>query len=96
MAVKTVAEIMEGLKGILGDNTSDDVLVFTENLSDTLNANNDGTDWKTRYEENDANWRKKYRDRFFNSPADSSDPDEDNESSGEDKKLTFESLFKED
>ena len=96
MAVKTQAEIMEALKGILGENTSDDVLAFTENLTDTLNANNDGTDWKTKYEENDANWRKKYRDRFFNSPANESDPDEDNPTSGYDKKLTFESLFKED
>lgn len=69
MAVKTIDEILESFKTRLGENPDDDSIAFLEDVTDTLDdfekrANGDGTDWKSKYEENDANWRKKYRDRF--------------------------------
>ena len=62
-------------------------------MSDTLASLSNAEDWKKKYEENDAEWRKRYQDRFFN-------PDKPNdtepEPDPEPKKLTFDELFKED
>lgn len=53
-----------------------------EDVTDTLSdletkAKGDGTDWKAKYEENDAEWRRKYTERFYSSdpePPKSDDP----------------------
>lgn len=101
MAVKTREEILESFKTRLGENPDDETISFLEDVTDTLNdfekrANGDGTDWKSKYEENDANWRKKYTERFF---SDEPDPDPDPKPKPEDKPddtpRTFSDLFKE-
>ena len=96
MAVKTREEILAELKGRVGEQTDDETIAFLEDVTDTLSdletrAKGDGTDWKAKYEENDAEWRKKYTERFY-----SSDPDPDPESSKLDdtpKPKTFAELF---
>lgn len=96
MAVKTREEILESFKTILGENPDNDSIAFLEDVTDTLDdfekrANGDGTDWKTKYEENDANWRKKYTDRFF-----SDEPEEqEQEQEPDNTPRTFSDLFKE-
>ena len=79
MAVKTREEILESERARVGEQTDDATISFIEDISDTLNeletkAKGDGTDWKAKYEENDAEWRKKYTERFY-----SSDPNPDPE-----------------
>ena len=64
MAIKSYDELMGSLKEILKDNTSDEALAFIEDMNDTLKENS-GEDWKARYEENDRQWREKYKARFF-------------------------------
>ncbi len=68
--IKTKDEILKAIKDRIGDDTSDETIAFLEDISDTLNdydnKTKDNTDWKTKYEENDKEWRNKYRDRFFN------------------------------
>ena len=70
MAVITKEEILEKLKTKLGDDTSDETLGLIEDISDTFSdietRLSDNSDWKKKYEENDKEWREKYRDRFFN------------------------------
>lgn len=96
MAVKTREEILAELKSRIGEQTDDETIAFLEDVTDTLSdletkAKGDGTDWKAKYEENDAEWRKKYTERFY-----SSDPDSDTESPKEDdtpKPKTFAELF---
>lgn len=96
MAVKTREEILEAVRARVGEQTDDETISFLEDVSDTLNdletkANGDGEDWKTRYEENDAEWRKKYTERFY-----SSDPNNDPEPPKSDdtpKPKTFAELF---
>lgn len=70
MAIKTQEELLTSIKGLLADNTSDEAISLLEDVTDTLgsfsNANKDNEDWKKKYEENDKEWRQKYRDRFFN------------------------------
>lgn len=99
MAVKTREEILESFKSRLGENTDDKTISFLEDITDTLDdfekrANGDGTDWKSKYEENDANWRKKYTERFFSGepnpePKPEPKPEPDN------TPRTFSDLFKE-
>ena len=89
MAVKTKDELLQTINSIEG--LDEDVSIpLIEDISDTLDSFSDGTDWKTKYEENDAQWKKKYKDRFFSSPASEPDLDEDEP---EKKTYTFESLF---
>ena len=73
MAVVKKEEFMEALKNKIGDSTEDADLKLLEDFSDTyddmfgrLNSG-DSTDWKEKYEQNDKEWREKYRARFFDS-----------------------------
>lgn len=68
--VKSKDEIIASLKAIIGENDSDEVLTLLEDVSDTLNVDNTAVtkeleDLKQKYEALDADWRKRYRDRFF-------------------------------
>lgn len=67
MAVRSREELMTSVRGIIGDREDADVLSFLEDMTDTFGdlETRVGEDWKTKYEENDAEWRRKYRDRFF-------------------------------
>lgn len=102
MAVRTITEILESVQTRLGDDTSDEAIAFVEDITDTLNdfesKTKDEEDWKKRYEENDASWRKKYKDRFFGkgkpSEEEIEDEFEDNEEVEEKTVKTFEDLFK--
>lgn len=96
MAVKTREEIIAELKSRVGEQTDDETIAFLEDVTDTLSdletkAKGDGTDWKAKYEENDAEWRKKYTERFY-----SSDPVSDPKPPKKDdtpKPKTFAELF---
>lgn len=93
MAVKTKAELLEAIRGVVGESTDDSALSIIEDVSDSFDSleAESGTDWKQKYEQNDATWRQKYRDRFFSAASDEDEDDDDNE-----RPLTFESLFKEE
>lgn len=96
MAVRTREEILAEVRARLGEQTDDETIAFLEDISDTFSdletkAKGDGTDWKAKYEENDAEWRKKYTERFY-----SSDPNPDPESpkpNDTTKPNTFAELF---
>lgn len=94
--VKTKEEILNSIKDILKDDTSDSALSLIEDLSDTLDnvQTSDETDWKTKYEENDAQWRQRYRDRFFSKPAQEEDDTDDPEPEETNEPKTFSDLFK--
>lgn len=67
MAVRTRDEILSAIRARLGDDTSDDALTIIEDIDDTFSdyETRTGDDWKSKYDELDAQWRKRYRDRFF-------------------------------
>lgn len=100
MAVRTKDELLNLIKEHLGEDTSDSALQLVEDFSDTIDSltnNSDGEDWKTKYEQNDADWRKKYRDRFFNTGSAEGDDkaQQKNEESDEPTEpTTFDELFK--
>ena len=108
MAVVTKDEIMSAIKELISDDKSDKALTVVENVSDTIDdlinkSKGDGEDWKKKYEENDAEWRQRYTDRFFSSPADGTagdnntnpnNPNTDSDPEPEEPHYTYDELFK--
>lgn len=90
MPVITTEELLSQIRERTGE--SDDDLTFLENVTDTVQSLTDGENWKRKYEENDAAWRKRYKERFENAPVppkiDPTTPPEP-----ENEKKTFEDLF---
>lgn len=98
MAVKSKTEILEYLKGRMGDEPDDESISFLEDVTDTIDDYetkiSDKEDWKSKYEANDKEWRKKYTDRFFSGEPDGGTPDPDpDDPSGDHTPMSFEDLF---
>ena len=95
MAVKSKEEILDSIKTRFGEQNDDSAIQLLEDITDTMEdletkAKGDGTDWKAKYEENDAEWRKKYTERFY-SPDPKPDPGPKPEP---EKPKNFSDLFK--
>lgn len=103
MAIKNAGEIMEKLRSFLGEDVSDEALAFVEDVSDTLEDFTrrvaDVTDWESKYNQLDEEWRKRYRDRFFQSDAEDEDgsfiEDVNDVEEQQEEPTTFEELFEE-
>lgn len=99
MAVVSKESLLEKIRDMIGTENaeSDDTISLLEDFSDTFDDLSSQVskagDYKKKYEENDAEWRKRYRDRFFSSAE---DDDTEDHNDDEVEKKTFESLFKED
>lgn len=91
MAIKTRDEILTSISEILGDNNSDEALQLMTDIRDTIGNETDAqriTELENQLKEQDATWRKKYRDAFLNG-ADESFEEEQNRTP-----KRFEDLFK--
>lgn len=103
MAVRTRDEILAAIRSRLGDDTSDDALTIIEDIDDTFKdyETRAGGDWKSKYDELDTQWRKRYRDRFFqkadNEETTPEDVKDDNEKDLKDESEVkdFDELFTE-
>lgn len=102
MAVLDKEAYMNTLRSRIGEDTSEEAIKFLEDMADTYAdlEGRIGEDWKTKYEENDRQWRQKYRDRFFSGvPQESAEKDDALKEQSEDVKddakgdKTFEELF---
>lgn len=99
MSVVSKESLLERIRDMIGveNAESDESISLLEDLSDTFedlfSQVLQAGDYKRKYEENDAEWRKRYHDRFFSVTEDDIKEDEKD---GEVEKKTFESLFKED
>lgn len=100
MSVVSKESLLERIRDLTaGENSeSDESISLLEDLSDTFedlfSQVVQAGDYKKKYEENDAEWRKRYHDRFF-SDVEEITIKEDDKDDDEEKK-TYESLFKED
>lgn len=79
MAVSTKEDLVARLTTSFGENLSDDNISLLEDLSDTIDSFSDTEDWKTKYEENDASWRKRYKERFEGKEDDNHESESENE-----------------
>ena len=97
MAIKSMSELIDSAKVIIGENTSDEALSFMDDLSDTFTdfdtRTKDNTNWEEKYKQNDADWRKRYMDRFNGKPVD--EDEDDSYNLPDPPKKTFLDLFEE-
>lgn len=99
--IKSKEELIEEIRAVVGDDTSDNVIALIENVSDTMTEleTSDGEEWKQKFEENDKMWREKYISRFTEGTSEpSAEPTEPTEPTADDeeKEKTFEDLFEEE
>ena len=101
MAKKTLEELTGEFNLIVGDNDSEDVLAFLEDLTDTMNAEPpaESEDLRGRVEELEGqlrDLRKRYRDRFYGR-TDEKEEDESVETEKVDgDNIKIKDLFKEE
>ena len=97
MPVLTSEELLNALKGFIGEEADDERLTFLENVQDTMKDFETRTqvNWQQKYEENDRAWRERYRDRFFSEGTDKIDEDLSLPEPEKPKPMRFEDLFKE-
>lgn len=95
--IKSKDELISMISARIGEDNSDEALSLLEDVTDTLTnyetKTADSTNWQQKYEENDKEWRNKYKERFMSG----SDPIDDEiiEPEPEPKRYSFEDLFKE-
>lgn len=88
MAVVERDALIQRITSLISDPESDDSLSLIEDITDTLEAGS-SDDWKTKYEENDAAWRKRYKERFLKKP----DKEPEIEDDEKEEKKTYDDLF---
>ena len=102
MSVVSKESLLERIRDITASENaeSDESISLLEDLSDTFEDLSSQVlqagDYKRKYEENDAEWRKRYHDRFFSVAEETTIKEEDKDDDDDEEKKTYESLFKED
>lgn len=98
MAIRTREEILALLATFTEGREDDETLSLVEDITDTVTylEENTGDVWKEKYEKNDREWRKKYKERFFSvtpdpEPNPELDPELDPEPDPE--PITYDELF---
>lgn len=99
MGVKTYGEILEAVRKRIGEDTSDEAISLLEDVTDTFADYEtrvaDKTDWKTKYDEMDASWRKKYMDRFSGKTGEEVKEEQEEQIKDDSEPRTFDELFTE-
>lgn len=99
MAIKTRDEIIEAVRKRIGEDTSDEAISLLEDVTDTFADYEtkvaDKTDWKTKYDEMDASWRKKYMDRFSGKTGEEVKEEQEEQIKDDSEPRTFDELFTE-
>ena len=74
MAIISKEELISKVNALIADRDDDESISLMEDITDSINAYetkiNESGDWKTKYEENDKEWRRRYIERFT-TPSDS-------------------------
>lgn len=101
MAKKTLEELTSEFNLIVGDNDSEDVLTFLENLTDTVNAvpPSETEDLRGRVEELEgqlSDLRKRYRDRFYGRTDDKEEDEAVETEKVDGDNIKIKDLFKEE
>lgn len=101
MAKKTLEELTGEFNLIVGDNDSEDVLAFLEDLTDTMNAEPpaESEDLRGRVEELEGqlrDLRKRYRDRFYGRTDDKEEEESVETEQVDGDTIKIKDLFKEE
>lgn len=100
----TYDEFMQHVKDLAGERTDDVALREIDFFSNIFKTINTAQEWEERYNNNDAEWRRRYKERFFSGNYNDDNTndsqiegieDDDNETVIE-KRVEDEDIFKED
>jgi len=91
---KSKEEIINIYKARIGEEPTEEDISFLEDLDDSI-TDEDADYWKTKYEENDRQWKEKYISRFGNTEKTEESVIDDSENDVE-LKTEYSELFKED
>lgn len=99
MAVRTREEILEAIRSRIGEDTSDESISLLEDITDTMEDYEtrvaDKTDWKNKYDELDATWRRKYIERFSGKTGEDIKNEQEEQIKDDSEPRTFDELFTE-
>ena len=99
MSVLSKEEFMKRLQERIGEDTSDEAIALLEDVTDTFTDYEtrvaDKTDWKAKYDEMDASWRKKYMDRFSGKTGEDIKEEQEEQIKEDSEPRTFDELFTE-
>ena len=94
MAVLSREDLMRRLNEALGDDADVSILEDVADTYDAVADHSDADEWERKYNENEAAWRKRYRDRFESGTPDSCGTNTEDEPQEEEIKVkTFDELF---
>ena len=95
MSVLSRDEFLNKLKEKIGESTDDNDLKLIEDFTDTyddlVSSAKPEIDWKKKYEENDKEWRTKYKERFFTGIPQPDEPEPEPEPEPDD--ISYDDLF---
>lgn len=100
MAILDRDNFFKRIRERLGEDDSEEALSYLEDMTDTWEdmerrASREGEEnWEEKYNNLDAEWRKRYRDRFFNTPEGVKE-DQEGDVKNDGKLRSFETLFEE-
>lgn len=78
MSVLNREEFMNRINAYVGEDTSDEALSFIGDMSDTYDELNKGSgEWESKYKNLDAEWRKKYKERFLTGSPEGDDKNDE-------------------
>ena len=94
MAIKSTEDLMNSLNTLLGESNDDETLELLQDFSDTFDdlSKNRGGITQEKYDELDASWRKRYRERFFSGPRKGDEEFDGHDDSDEDEKDNSKSI----
>ena len=94
MAVLSREDLMKRLNEALGDDADVSIMEDVADTYDAVADHSDADEWERRYNENEAAWRKRYRDRFESGTPDPTATNTEDEPQEEEIKVkTFDELF---
>ena len=97
--IRNKDDLLRAINERFTDDNSDEVLTLIEDVTDTFNDLEtraaDSINWEEKYNSLDADWRKRYRERFFSSDYQPEDPEEFEDDEEPELKTKFEELFEE-
>lgn len=94
MAVLSREDLMKRLNEAIGEDADVSILEDVADTYDAIADHSDADEWERRYHENEAAWRKRYRDRFESGTPDSGAKNTtDDDQEDEIKVKTFDELF---
>ena len=90
--------LLEELRNVIGDRTDDDALALIERVSELESQSIDDlknkiTELESQVKQIDENWRKRYRDRFYEGEKEIEDEAEESGSEEESESVSIDDLF---